>query len=129
MSKIEGSSSNVWAWVKLIFTLIVFGVIFVGIRFGVTAYNAAVSSVKEDLQKRGVNVSADGVSVKTDKRALTVEETQDRLQRSLMQGWKSATFSVPWLLQKTTNLGGSKHDKDKEEWEKKYGPKPAKKVQ
>jgi len=80
------------------------------------------------------------VSVKTDKRALTVEETQDRLQRyvaissriesllilsstllrsSLMQGWKAATFSVPWLLQKTTNLGGSKHDKDKEEWEKK----------
>jgi len=36
-----------------------------------------------------------------------------------MEGWKSATFTVPWLLQKTTNLGGSKHDKDKEDWEKK----------
>ncbi|GAA5903750.1 uncharacterized protein JCM6883_005102 [Sporobolomyces salmoneus] len=122
-------ASNVWAWIKLIFTVLVFGVLFIGIRFGVAAYNAAISSTKENLQKRGVNVSADGVSVKTDRRALTVEETQDRLQRSLMQGWKSATFSVPWLLQKTTNLGGSKHDKDAKEWEEKHGPKPAKKVQ
>ncbi|GAA6007800.1 hypothetical protein JCM11491_003968 [Sporobolomyces phaffii] len=129
MAKVEGSTSNVWAWIKLVITLLVFAGVIQGIRFAVIAYNAALSSTKENLQKRGVNVSADGVSVKTDKRALTVEETQDRLQRSLMQGWKSATFSVPWLLQKTTNLGGSKHDKDKEDWEKKYGPKPAKKVQ
>ncbi|GAA5831100.1 hypothetical protein JCM3766R1_006235 [Sporobolomyces carnicolor] len=129
MAKIEGSTSNVWAWIKLVVTLAVFSAIFVGIRFGVAAYNAALSSTKQNLQARGVNVSADGVSVKTDRRALTVEETQDKLQRSIMNGWKSATFSVPWLLQKTTNLGGSKHDKDKEEWEKKHGPKPAKKTQ
>jgi len=60
MAKVDGSTSNVWAWIKLIVTLIVFGVIFIGIRFGVTAYNAAISSTKENLQKRGVNVSADG---------------------------------------------------------------------
>lgn len=81
MAKIEGSTSNVWAWIKLVVTLAVFSAIFVGIRFGVAAYNAALSSTKQNLQARGVNVSADGVSVKTDRRALTVEETQDKLQR------------------------------------------------
>jgi hypothetical protein len=35
-----------------------------------------------------------------------------------MKGWKASSFEVPWLLKKTTNLGGSKHDKNKEEWEK-----------
>ncbi|GAA5935859.1 uncharacterized protein JCM15063_001827 [Sporobolomyces koalae] len=128
MSKHEGTS-NVWAWIKLIVTLSVFAVLVIAIRWGVVAFNAAIDTTKQNLQRRGVDVSADGVSVKTDKRALTAEETQDRLQRSIMQGWKATTFSVPWLLQKTTNLGGSKHDKDKQEWEKKYGPKPAKKVQ
>lgn len=35
-----------------------------------------------------------------------------------MKGWKNTTFNVPWTLNKVTNLGGSKHDKNKQEWEK-----------
>lgn len=60
MAKVDGSTSNVWAWVKLVVTLAVFTGIFIAIRFGMTAYNAAISSTKENLQKRGVNVTADG---------------------------------------------------------------------
>ncbi|BGP23185.1 hypothetical protein JCM10295v2_002079 [Rhodotorula toruloides] len=46
----------------------------------------------------------------------------------LMKGWKSSQFNVPWMLAKTTGLGGSRHDKNKDEWEKKYGPKQKRRV-
>lgn len=36
----------------------------------------------------------------------------------LMKGWKASTFNVPWALSKTTHLGGSRHDKNREQWEK-----------
>lgn len=35
-----------------------------------------------------------------------------------MKGWKASTFNVPWALSKTTHLGGSRHDKNREQWEK-----------
>lgn len=35
-----------------------------------------------------------------------------------MKGWKAATFNVPWALSKATHLGGSRHDKNREQWEK-----------
>lgn len=60
MAKTDPSASNFWAWVKLVLTLIVFTIILIGIKFGVTAFNAAVDSTKQNLQARGVNVSADG---------------------------------------------------------------------
>jgi len=60
MTKTDPSASNFWAWVKLVLTLIVFTIIIIGIKFAVTAFNAAVDSTKQNLQARGVNVSADG---------------------------------------------------------------------
>lgn len=38
-----------------------------------------------------------------------------------MKGWKASTFNVPWALSKTTHLGGSRHDKNREQWEKESG--------
>jgi len=60
MAKSDPSGSNFWAWVKLVFTLLVFTILIIAIKFGVTAFNAAVDSTKQNLQARGVNVSADG---------------------------------------------------------------------
>lgn len=31
------------------------------------------------------------VAVKTDKRAVTMEETQDKIQAGIMKGWKAST--------------------------------------
>ncbi|GAA5917064.1 hypothetical protein JCM5296_004078 [Sporobolomyces johnsonii] len=118
--------SKFWAWCRLLVTLAVVAVLIYGIRLAVNIVNEFTSSTKKQLQDRGVHISKDGVAVKTDKRPMTMEETEDRLQRSIMKGWKATTFEVPWVLQKTTHLGGSTHDKNKAEYEKKYGAKPAK---
>ncbi|GAA6062119.1 hypothetical protein JCM10212_000873 [Sporobolomyces blumeae] len=128
-TKLDSPPSSIWPTIKLVVTLAILVGLFVVGRKAVAAFNDAVDQAKGELSKKGVKITSDGMSVKTDKRALTVEETEDRLQRSIMQGWKATTFQVPWLLQKTTNLGGSKHDKERKEWEKKHGPKPAKKVE
>ncbi|GAA5821478.1 hypothetical protein JCM11251_004641 [Rhodosporidiobolus azoricus] len=119
-------SSAFWAWLKLCITLLVVGGLLYGAKLLVEAVQEGIAQGKESLEKRGVNVSREGMTVKTNKRALTQEETEDRLQRGLMKGWKASTFNVPWLLSKTTNLGGSKHDKNKQEWEKANGPKKSK---
>ncbi|GAA6011386.1 hypothetical protein JCM10207_008322 [Rhodosporidiobolus poonsookiae] len=116
-------SSTVWVWIKLLITLGIAGALLYGIKVAVDAVQQAVVQGKDTLNKRGVTLDKSGMSVKTDRRAMTQEETEDRLQRGLMKGWKASTFEVPWLLQKTTNLGGSSHDKNKTEWEKTHGPK------
>ncbi|GAA5923057.1 hypothetical protein JCM1841_000297 [Sporobolomyces salmonicolor] len=118
--------SKFWAWIRLIVTLAVVAALIYAIRLAVNIVNEFTTSTKKQLQDRGVHISKDGVAVKTDKRAMTMEETEDRLQRSIMKGWKATTFEVPWVLQKTTHLGGSSHDKNKSEYENKYGAKPAK---
>ncbi|GEM07044.1 hypothetical protein Rt10032_c02g1061 [Rhodotorula toruloides] len=115
-------------WLKLILTLVVlFALVYVA-RLIVLGIQEAMQSTEQALEKQGVSVSKDGVAVKTEKRALTQEETEERLQRGLMKGWKSSQFNVPWMLAKTTGLGGSRHDKNKDEWEKKYGPKQKRRV-
>lgn len=45
---------------------------------------------------------------------MTLEESQDKLQSSLMKGWKAAQFNIPSVL-KGTRLAGSAHDKNKAE--------------
>lgn len=47
---------------------------------------------------------------------MTAEETSDKLQSSLMKGWKSAQFNIPTVL-KGTRLAGSAHDKNKAEYD------------
>ncbi|GAA5855840.1 hypothetical protein JCM8547_000381 [Rhodosporidiobolus lusitaniae] len=115
--------STLWTIFKLLTTLAVLAAIGYAIKLALDAVNDAVAQGKQALDKKGVSISKSGMAVKTDRRALTQEETEDKLQRSLMKGWKNSTFQVPWLLQKTTNLGGSTHDKQKEEWEQTHGPK------
>ncbi|GAA5907343.1 hypothetical protein JCM6882_002811 [Rhodosporidiobolus microsporus] len=115
--------SSFWAWLKLSLTLLVLAGLAYGAKLLVAAVQDGIAQGKESLEKRGVNVSREGMTVKTNKRALTQEETEDRLQRGIMKGWKSASFNVPWLLSKTTHLSGSVHDKQKEAWEKENGPK------
>ncbi|BGP46472.1 hypothetical protein JCM10450v2_002317 [Rhodotorula kratochvilovae] len=113
-------------WFKLVLTLLVLAALAYGASLAYAAITDGINSAKQAMEKKGVQVSKSGASVKTDKRALTQEETEDRLQRSLMKGWKAATFNVPWALSKVSNLSGSTHDKGKAEYEKKYGPKRSK---
>ncbi|BGP14475.1 hypothetical protein JCM10213_004597 [Rhodosporidiobolus nylandii] len=115
--------SAAWAWAKLVVTLVVLAALAYGLKLAVAAVQDAITQGKDALNKKGVTLGKSGASIRTDKRAMTQEETEDRLQRGLMKGWKASTFEVPWLLQKTTNLGGSAHDKNKTEWEKTHGPK------
>ncbi|GAA6037282.1 hypothetical protein JCM8097_008661 [Rhodosporidiobolus ruineniae] len=116
-------ASTAWILFKLALTALIVGGLLYGVKLAVMAVQDAVAQGKDALGKKGVTLDRSGVKVKTDRRAMTQEETEDRLQRQIMKGWKSSTFEVPWLLQKTTNLGGSKHDKNKDEWEKTHGPK------
>ncbi|GAA5974247.1 hypothetical protein JCM11641_003350 [Rhodosporidiobolus odoratus] len=116
-------ASAAWAWAKLLITFAVLAALGYGLKLAVEAVQDAIAQGKDALGKKGVTIGKSGMSVKTDRRAMTQEETEDRLQRGLMKGWKASTFEVPWLLQKTTNLGGSAHDKNKTEWEKTHGPK------
>lgn len=64
-----------------------------------------------------------GLSQVTDRERLTrifpCRTTRRQPNSGLMKGWKNSQFNVPWMLAKTTGLGGSRHDKNKDEWEKK----------
>ncbi|GAA5998755.1 uncharacterized protein JCM10292_007211 [Rhodotorula paludigena] len=113
-------------WFRLIVTLLILAAVAYGAVLAFKAITEGIDSAKKSLEAKGVKVNSTGASVKTDRRAYTQEETEDRLQRGLMKGWKNTTFNVPWTLNKVTNLGGSKHDKNKQEWEKTHGPKPHK---
>ncbi|GJN87167.1 hypothetical protein Rhopal_000112-T1 [Rhodotorula paludigena] len=127
-------------WSRLIITLLILAAVAYGAVLAFKAITEGIDSAKKSLEAKGVKVNSTGASVKTDRRAYTQEETEDRLQshcrgalgssaaaeEGLMKGWKNTTFNVPWTLNKVTNLGGSKHDKNKQEWEKTHGPKPHK---
>ncbi|KAM0754545.1 hypothetical protein T439DRAFT_331566 [Meredithblackwellia eburnea MCA 4105] len=93
---------TLWTLIKLIITISIFGGFAYAVSLAVKAVNAGVE-----------------VAVKTDRRAMTMEETEDRIQAGIRKGWKASTFEVPWMLSKGTNLSGSSHDKSKAEWEKK----------
>ncbi|ORY74304.1 hypothetical protein BCR35DRAFT_306761 [Leucosporidium creatinivorum] len=116
-------AATLWTIIKLIVTIALLGGFLFAVMLAVRAFNSAVASTKESLAGRGVNISSSGVAVKTEKRAKTAEESADAARSGLMKAWKSSSFKVPYLLSKGSNLGGSRHDKDKEEWESKYGPK------
>ncbi|BGP54256.1 hypothetical protein JCM8202_001392 [Rhodotorula sphaerocarpa] len=122
-SATEAAASESKPWIRLILTLAVVAMLVYGIRLIVLGIQEGIQSAKGNLQQRGVNVSASGASVRTQKRGVTQEQIGDQLQRGLMKGWKAATFNVPWALSKATHLGGSRHDKNREQWEKDYGPK------
>lgn len=64
------------------------------------------------------NVGIASVAVKTDRRAMTQEQTQDKLQSSIMRAWKATQFNVPGVL-KGTRLAGSAHDKNKADYDAK----------
>ncbi|GAA6053835.1 hypothetical protein JCM3770_004742 [Rhodotorula araucariae] len=113
-------------WFQLVVTLLVLAVLAYGASIAYAVFHEVKTSAKQAMEQKGVQVSKSGASVKTGRRALTQEETGDRLQRGLMRGWKAATFNVPWTLSKVSNLSGSTHDKNREEHEKKYGPKRSK---
>ncbi|GAA5901166.1 hypothetical protein JCM8208_002293 [Rhodotorula glutinis] len=113
-------------WLKLVVTLFVLALLGYGAKLALAAISDSINSAKAAMEKKGVAVSSSGASVKTNKRALTQEETEDRIQRGIMQGWKASSFNVPWALGKVSNLTGSTHDKNRAEHEKKYGPKKSK---
>ncbi|POY72504.1 hypothetical protein BMF94_4330 [Rhodotorula taiwanensis] len=123
MAKSTAPTDEGKPWFRLVVTVAVLAGLAYMIRLVVKAINEGVDSAKGTLQQKGVNVSTTGASIRTDKRAVTQEELGDQMQRGLMKGWKASTFNVPWALTKTTHLGGSRHDKNKEEWEKANGPK------
>ncbi|SGZ29676.1 BQ5605_C050g12474 [Microbotryum silenes-dioicae] len=81
------------------------------------------SSTKDSLAHQGVSISSKGVAVKTEKRQVTAEETADKMRNGIMKGWEASTFKVPSSLAHSSNLAGSTHDKQKTEYEAKYGPK------
>ncbi|KWU44133.1 hypothetical protein RHOSPDRAFT_34357 [Rhodotorula sp. JG-1b] len=110
-------------WIRLVLTLAILGGLAYVARLLMKAINEGVDSAKGTLQQKGVNVSSSGASIRTQQRAVTQEQVGDKLQRGLMKGWKASTFNVPWALSKTTHLGGSRHDKNREQWEKENGPK------
>merc|ERR1712080_143960 len=110
-------------WIRLVLTLAILGGLAYVARLLMKAINEGVDSAKGTLQQKGVNVSSSGASIRTQQRAVTLEQVGDKLQRGLMKGWKASTFNVPWALSKTTHLGGSRHDKNREQWEKEDGPK------
>ncbi|TNY20841.1 hypothetical protein DMC30DRAFT_416578 [Rhodotorula diobovata] len=113
-------------WLKLVVTLVILAALGYAAKLALAAINESINSAKSAMEKKGVQVSSSGASVKTNKRALTQEETEDRIQRGIMKGWKASSFNVPWALGKVSNLSGSTHDKNREEHEKKYGPKKSK---
>lgn len=48
------------------------------------------------------------VSVKTDARGLSIEETRDKMQAGVMKGWASSSFGVSSDRKSGTKLGASK---------------------
>lgn len=79
------AGSLLWTIIKLVLTLAVIAVVLWTIAAAVNAINAAAAAAKEQLAGKGINVDSHGVAVKTDKRAYTNEEVEDR-----------ARSSVPW---------------------------------
>ncbi|KEI42838.1 uncharacterized protein L969DRAFT_177927 [Mixia osmundae IAM 14324] len=104
---------------------IITGLVFFGILIAVyiatTKSKEALAATKKDLKAKGYDVHSNTLAVRTDKRALTKEETQDAMQAGMMKGWKASTFNVPGIMQPV--LGGTAHDKNKAEYDAKHAKK------
>lgn len=110
----SGEPATVATLVKLLLVLAVVAGASYAISLGLAAFKDAVSKAKGELAGKGISLTESGVAVKTDKRAFTQEETQDKLQRGIAKGFGAASFNVPWVLG-ASSLAGSSHDKHKAE--------------
>ncbi|KAH8916768.1 hypothetical protein BT69DRAFT_1287402 [Atractiella rhizophila] len=108
--------------VGIVVSLLFFALVCVGGYFGMQAYNQGIANTKASLKKRGYTLTEDGMQVKTEHRSSTVSEQTDAMNLGIRRLWKNTKFNVPPILA-GTGLSGSKHDKNKDEWEQKHGPK------
>ncbi|KAK4053449.1 hypothetical protein OIV83_001616 [Microbotryomycetes sp. JL201] len=115
--------SRTTAVIKLVLTVTTLIALAIVIKLVVDAVQQAVKSTKKNLSDRGVNISSSGVAIKTERQQVTTERSADAARAGIMKAWKASTFNVPWALSKASNLSGSTHDKNKEEWEAIHGPK------
>ncbi|KAH8924108.1 hypothetical protein BT69DRAFT_1280887 [Atractiella rhizophila] len=104
--------------VGIVVSLLFFALVCVGGYFGMQAYNQGIAA--------GYTLTEDGMQVKTEHRSSTVSEQTDAMNLGIRRLWKNTKFNVPPILA-GTGLSGSKHDKNKDEWETEasalYGPK------
>jgi len=77
--------------IALIVTISVLGGVVYGVIYGMNAVNESMSSTKEQLKSRGLDVSASGVSVKTSKR-FDRSDYVDATQRNLIKAMGAASF-------------------------------------
>ncbi|KAH7099009.1 hypothetical protein BKA62DRAFT_641578 [Auriculariales sp. MPI-PUGE-AT-0066] len=79
-------------FIYLVTILVVVGAIIVGVLFASNAINGALDSTNQSLKKQGVNISKDGVSVKTNKRGIDRETLLDNTQRGFVTALNNAQF-------------------------------------
>ncbi|KZW03380.1 hypothetical protein EXIGLDRAFT_759242 [Exidia glandulosa HHB12029] len=67
----------------------------VGVMYVGNMVSAALSSTQENLKNKGINVSRDGVKVKTNRRGVDREEMLDATQRGFVNALNSAQYGTP----------------------------------
>ncbi|EJD50743.1 hypothetical protein AURDEDRAFT_159890 [Auricularia subglabra TFB-10046 SS5] len=82
-------------FVSLVAVVCLFGAIIAGVMYVGNMVSAAVASTQENLKKRGVDVSKDGVSVKTNRRGVDREQVMDATQRGLVNVLNNAQYGSP----------------------------------
>ncbi|OCH87124.1 hypothetical protein OBBRIDRAFT_796540 [Obba rivulosa] len=99
-------------WVDLLSLIVTLSFV-CGIAYGIyylgAQYTKAIESTKESLKSKGVNVSKDGISVKTS-RHMDHESYMDATQRSVIKALQNSQFgrSSDALHQANTDSNGAR---------------------